>query len=228
MPIATPEVYAQMLDRAKERGFAYPAINVTSEPDAERRAARVRRGGQRRHRPGLHRRRRVPVRPDGQGHGDRRRSRSPQFAHVVAGKYPVTSRCTPTTARRTSWTASCARCSRSPRSGWPAARSRCSSRTCGTARRCRWTRTSHIASELLDECAAGAHRSWRSRSAWSAARRTASSARSTRSSTPRPRTRWPPPRRSGSASRAATCSPPPSATCTASTSRATSSCARRS
>src|ERR1019366_8510244 len=30
MPIATPEVYAQMLDRAKERGYAYPAINVTS------------------------------------------------------------------------------------------------------------------------------------------------------------------------------------------------------
>ena len=30
MPIATPEVYAQMLDRAKARGFAYPAINVTS------------------------------------------------------------------------------------------------------------------------------------------------------------------------------------------------------
>jgi len=30
MPIATPEVYAQMLDRAKSGGFAYPAINVTS------------------------------------------------------------------------------------------------------------------------------------------------------------------------------------------------------
>ncbi|HTZ91573.1 MAG TPA: class II fructose-bisphosphate aldolase [Streptosporangiaceae bacterium] len=30
MPIATPEVYVQMLDRAKEQGFAYPAINVTS------------------------------------------------------------------------------------------------------------------------------------------------------------------------------------------------------
>jgi fructose-bisphosphate aldolase, class II len=30
MPIATPEMYAQMLDRAKEHGFAYPAINVTS------------------------------------------------------------------------------------------------------------------------------------------------------------------------------------------------------
>jgi fructose-bisphosphate aldolase class II len=30
MPIATPEVYAHMLDRAKDQGFAYPAINVTS------------------------------------------------------------------------------------------------------------------------------------------------------------------------------------------------------
>ncbi|MFW6598062.1 class II fructose-bisphosphate aldolase [Propionibacteriaceae bacterium Y2011] len=30
MPIATPEVYAEMLDRAKEQRFAYPAINVSS------------------------------------------------------------------------------------------------------------------------------------------------------------------------------------------------------
>ncbi|GAA3993678.1 class II fructose-bisphosphate aldolase [Thermobifida alba] len=30
MPIATPEVYAEMLSRAKAQGFAYPAINVTS------------------------------------------------------------------------------------------------------------------------------------------------------------------------------------------------------
>jgi fructose-bisphosphate aldolase class II len=30
MPIATPDVYGQMLDRAKQGGFAYPAINVTS------------------------------------------------------------------------------------------------------------------------------------------------------------------------------------------------------
>ena len=30
MPIATPEVYAQMLDHARAGGFAYPAINVTS------------------------------------------------------------------------------------------------------------------------------------------------------------------------------------------------------
>ena len=30
MPIATPEVYREMLDRAKNERFAYPAINVTS------------------------------------------------------------------------------------------------------------------------------------------------------------------------------------------------------
>ncbi|MDN5724618.1 MAG: class II fructose-bisphosphate aldolase, partial [Propionibacteriales bacterium] len=30
MPIATPEVYAEMLDRAKQNSFAYPAINVSS------------------------------------------------------------------------------------------------------------------------------------------------------------------------------------------------------
>jgi fructose-bisphosphate aldolase, class II len=30
MPIATPEEYNEMLDRAKQNAFAYPAINVTS------------------------------------------------------------------------------------------------------------------------------------------------------------------------------------------------------
>ncbi|THJ65834.1 class II fructose-bisphosphate aldolase [Arthrobacter echini] len=30
MPIATPDVYAEMLDRAKADGFAFPAVNVTS------------------------------------------------------------------------------------------------------------------------------------------------------------------------------------------------------
>ena len=30
MPIATPEVYRDMLDRAKDGSFAYPAINITS------------------------------------------------------------------------------------------------------------------------------------------------------------------------------------------------------
>jgi fructose-bisphosphate aldolase class II len=32
MPIATPEVYADMLDRAKAGSFAYPAINISSSP----------------------------------------------------------------------------------------------------------------------------------------------------------------------------------------------------
>ena len=30
MPIATPEVYAEMLENARAKGFAYPAVNVTS------------------------------------------------------------------------------------------------------------------------------------------------------------------------------------------------------
>ena len=30
MAIVTPEVYAEMLQTAKEKGFAYPAVNVTS------------------------------------------------------------------------------------------------------------------------------------------------------------------------------------------------------
>ena len=34
MPVATYEQYCQMLDRALERGFAYPAINVTSTSTA--------------------------------------------------------------------------------------------------------------------------------------------------------------------------------------------------
>ncbi|MEC5199225.1 fructose/tagatose bisphosphate aldolase, partial [Arthrobacter sp. PL16] len=30
MPIASPDVYAEMIDRAKAGGFAFPAVNVTS------------------------------------------------------------------------------------------------------------------------------------------------------------------------------------------------------
>ena len=30
MPIATPDQYAEMLDKAKAGGFAYPAFNVSS------------------------------------------------------------------------------------------------------------------------------------------------------------------------------------------------------
>ena len=30
MPVATPDQYAEMLDTAKQRGFAFPAVNVSS------------------------------------------------------------------------------------------------------------------------------------------------------------------------------------------------------
>ena len=30
MPVATPDQYAQMLDTAKAKGFAFPAVNVSS------------------------------------------------------------------------------------------------------------------------------------------------------------------------------------------------------
>ena len=97
--------------------FAYPAINVHVVADAERRAAGLRRGRQRRHHPGLHRRRGVPLRPDGQGHGHRRGRRSPSSRTWSPRSTRSTSRCTPTTARRTSSTATSGRCSRSRRSG---------------------------------------------------------------------------------------------------------------
>ena len=41
MPIATPEVYAEMLDRAKAGRFAYPADQRHLVADPERRAARA-------------------------------------------------------------------------------------------------------------------------------------------------------------------------------------------
>ena len=113
--------------------------------------------------------------------------------------------------------------SASRRSASPRARSRCSSRTCGTAPRSTLEENLEISEELLDDVRRRPTSSSRSRSASSAARRTASPTRSTRSSTRRPRTCCGRSRRSASASAAATCSPRPSATSTASTSRATSS-----
>ncbi len=211
-------------------GFAYPAINVTSSPDPQRRAARLRRGRQRRHRPGLHRRRRVPLRHAPSRTWSPAPSALAAYAHEVAKNYPVnialhTDHCpkdkldgfvrpllaiSPGAGRRAArtplfqshmWDGSAVPLDGEPR---------------------------RSPTELLDQAAEAQHRSSRSRSASSAARRTASSARSTRSSTPPPRTpchgRGARPRREGPLHAA----PRPSATCTASTSRATSSCARRS
>ena len=117
MPIATPEIYAQMLDRAKQQGFAYPAINVTSSQtlnaalrgfaDAESDGiVQVSTGGAE-YLSGQ------PVKDMVTGAGA-----LAEFAHVVADRSTrSTWPCTPITARRTSSTATCARWSRSPPSG---------------------------------------------------------------------------------------------------------------
>jgi fructose-bisphosphate aldolase class II len=89
MPIATPETYAQMLDRAKQQGFAYPAINVTSSQtlnaalrgfaDAESDGiVQISTGG--------------AEYLSGQAVKDMVTGASAlaEFAHVVAAKYPVT------------------------------------------------------------------------------------------------------------------------------------------
>ena len=186
MPIATPEVYAR--DARPGQGAARSPTRRSTSPRRQTLNAAhrgLRRGGERRHHPGLHRRRRVPVRPDGQGHGHRlgraRRVR-PRGRQEVPGQHRAAHRPLPEgQARRLRPPA--ARDLR--RAGGAAARSRCSSRTCGTARPCRWTRTCAIAAGAARRSAPAPRSSSRSRSASSAARRTASTARSTRSSTPR-------------------------------------------
>ena len=72
MPIANPEVYAEMLDRAKAGGLRLSRDQRHLVGDAERRAAGVRRGGERRHPAGVLGRRGVLLRRDGEGHGRRR------------------------------------------------------------------------------------------------------------------------------------------------------------
>ena len=154
MPIATPEVYAQMLDAAKDKSFAYPAINVSSSQTLNAALKgfadagsdgiiQISTGGAE-YLSGpsvknmvdrLRRVRRVRRRGGQELPGQRRAAHRP----LPEGQ-----------ARRLRAPAA----STSPPSGWPAARRRCSSRTCGTARRCRWRRTSRSPQELLEKCAA--------------------------------------------------------------------------
>ena len=108
MPIATPEVYADMIRRAKEGGFAYPAINCTSSETVNAALRGFADAGS----DGI-----IQFSTGGaefgSGHGVKDMVTGAvalaEFAHVVAEKYPVTWPCTPTTARRTSSTATCAR-----------------------------------------------------------------------------------------------------------------------
>ena len=89
MPIATPEQYADMLDRAKRGGFAYPAINVTSSETLNAALQWICRRRQRRHRSGVHWRcrvRRLGTKVKDMVTGAVALA---EYAHVVAQKYPI-------------------------------------------------------------------------------------------------------------------------------------------
>ena len=219
MPIATPEVYAAMLDKAKENAFAYPAINVSSSQTLNAALQGFAEAGS----DGI-----VQVSTGGGEYASGPTIKNmvtgavalAAYAHEVAKNYPInialhTDHCPkdkldelrPAAARDLR------------RAGGAAARSRCSSPTCGTARPCRWRRTSPSPTSCWPR-PARPRSSSRSRSGSSAVRRTASATRSTRSSTPRSTTACAPSRCSAPARRAATSPPSRSATCTGSTSPA--------
>ena len=225
MPIATPEVYAEMLDRAKAGAFAYPAINVTSSQTLNAALRGFAEAGS----DGI-----VQVSTGGAEYLSGPTVKDmvvgaqalAEFAHHVAKNYPVN------IALHTD------HCPKDKLDGYMRPLHR-DLRRSGSAdgrdplfQSHMWDGSAveleenlQIARELLEECAAGARSSWRSRSASSAARRTASPTRSTRSSTRPPGDALRTVEVLGApARRAATCWPRRSATCTASTSRATSSC----
>ncbi len=117
MPIATPEIYAEMLDKAKAERFAYPAINVTSSQTLNAALRGFAEAGS----DGI-----VQVSTGGAEYlsgatiknmVDRLARRSRRSRTRWPRSTRSTSRCTPTTARRTSWTASSGRCSRPRASG---------------------------------------------------------------------------------------------------------------
>ena len=101
MPVATPEQYADMLDRAKAGGFAYPAINVSSSQSINAVLQGLTEAGS----DGI-----VQVTTGGADYfaGQTVKARATgalAFAEVRPPRSPRTtrsrSRCTPTTARRT-------------------------------------------------------------------------------------------------------------------------------
>jgi fructose-bisphosphate aldolase class II len=88
MPIASPEVYADMIRRAKEGGFAYPAINCTSSETVNAAMRGFADAGS----DGI-----IQVSTGGAEFASGTRVKDmvtgavalAEFAHVVAGKYPV-------------------------------------------------------------------------------------------------------------------------------------------
>jgi fructose-bisphosphate aldolase, class II len=102
MPIASPEVYGEMLDRAKAGGFAYPAINCTSSQTVNA----ALRGFAEAESDGI-----IQV-----SWGGANFASGASVNNMVDGAVAL-ARCTPTTARRTSSTATCARCCSCPSTG---------------------------------------------------------------------------------------------------------------
>ena len=141
MPIATPPQYADMLDRAKEGGFAYPAINVTSSETLNAALRGFADAGS----DGI-----IQVSTGGAEFAVGTTVKDmvtgavalAEFAHVVAAQVPD-----PRRAAHRPLPEGQARQLRPPadrasrRSASTAARTRCSSRTCGTARRSSSRRT---------------------------------------------------------------------------------------
>ena len=176
MPVATPEQYAEMLDRAKAGGFAYPAINASSSQTVNAVLQGLTEAGS----DGI-----IQVTTGGAdyfaGHTVKARATGAlafaEFATEVAKSYPIT------VALHTD------HCPK-PRStdfvlpliaglrggGQRPAATRSSSRTCGTARPCRSTRTSR-SPRSSSRASRRSTPSSRSRSASSAAKRTASARR---------------------------------------------------
>ena len=90
MPVATPDQYAEMLDKAKAGGFAYPAINVSSSQTINAVLQGLTEAGIRRHHPGHDRRRRLLRRPDASRHRASGALAFATFATEVAKNYPIT------------------------------------------------------------------------------------------------------------------------------------------
>ena len=140
MPIATPEVYAEMLGRAKEQSFAFPAINCTSSETINAALKGFADAGS----DGI-----IQFSTGGAEFGSGLGIKSmvtgalalAEFAHVVADKYPITVALHTDHCPKDKLDTYVKPLLRSPSSGSPRVATRCSSRTCGTARRFRWTRT---------------------------------------------------------------------------------------
>ena len=224
MPIATPEVYAEMLGRAKEHSFAFPAINCVGSETVNAAIKGFADAGS----DGI-----IQFSTGGaefaSGLGVKDMVTGAvalaEFAHIVADKYPIT------VALHTD------HCPKDKLDTYvrpllaispervAGRRTRCSSRICWTARRCRSTRT-WKSPRSCSRRPRPPRSSSRSRSAWSAARKTASRHEINDKLYTTPEDFEQTIEALGAASTASTCWPRRSATSTASTSRATSSSAR--